>query len=259
MTSHLRDPIEILKSMRVDILEASSKSQEGHVPSAFSVLEIIYSVYLGSWNRDKSLELDFILSKGHASLALYATLEKAEYIGPEWKANFAQFESDFGGHPDMNKINGVSASTGSLGHGLPIALGKAFAYRILNKNKKIYCLVGDGELNEGSIWESLLLASHHKMYELVIIVDFNHSTDRALTIGDVRNKFEAFGYETFEVDGNNLEELDAILAISKANRPTAIIANTIKGFGLKTMENNPAWHHLSPKAEQLNDLKSEIR
>ena len=245
--------------MRIDILEASSKSQEGHVPSAFSVLEIIYSIYLGDWNKEKSVDLDFILSKGHASLALYATLEQAEYIGPEWKSNFAQFESDFGGHPDMKKIRGVSASTGSLGHGLPIALGKAFAYRILSKNKKIYCLVGDGELNEGSIWESLLLASHHKMCELVIILDFNHSTDRALTIGDIRKKFEAFGYQTFEVDGNNLDALDSILEISKGGTLTAIIANTIKGYGIKTMENNPAWHHLSPKADQINELKSEIR
>jgi transketolase len=159
----------------------------------------------------------------------------------------------------LNKINGVSASTGSLGHGLPIALGKAFAYRIYNKNKKIFCLVGDGELNEGSIWESMLLASHHRMHELVIILDYNHSTDRALTIGDVRNKFDAFGYQTFEVDGNNLVALDSILEKSKGKTRTAIIANTIKGYGLKTMENNPAWHHLSPKGDQLEELKSEIR
>lgn len=259
MISDLRDPIETLKSMRIDILEASSRSHEGHVPSAYSVLEIIYSIYLGNWNKDKSVDFDFVLSKGHGSLALYATLERAGYIGPEWKSSFAQFESDFGGHPDMNKINGVSASTGSLGHGLPIALGKAFAYRINNKNKKIFCLVGDGELNEGSIWESMLLASHHSMHELVVILDYNHSTDRALGIGDVRNKFEAFGYQTFEVDGNNLDALDSILENSKGKTLTAIIANTIKGYGLKTMENNPAWHHLSPKDDQLNELKSEIR
>jgi transketolase len=259
MVSKPLDTMQILKSMRSDILEASSNSQEGHIPSAYSVLELIYSIYLGNWNRDKSVDLDFILSKGHASLALYSTLEKARFIGSDWKSNFAEFESDYGGHPDMNKVNGVSASTGSLGHGLPIALGKAFAYRILNKNKKIYCLVGDGEINEGSIWESLLLASHHKMHEMVVILDFNHSTDRALAISDVKNKFEAFGFRTFEVDGHNLEQIDAVLESSKESTLTAIIANTIKGYGLSGMENNPAWHHLSPRADELDGLKSEIR
>lgn len=259
MTSHLRDSLEILKGMRHDILEASAQSQEGHVPSAFSVLEIIYSIYLGEWNKEKEIDFDFILSKGHASLALYATLEQSKCIGPEWKIDFAQFESDYGGHPDMNKISGVSASTGSLGHGLPFALGKAIANRILNIDKKIYCLIGDGEMNEGTIWESLLLASHHNIHELVVILDLNHSTDRALMIGNVKAKFEAFGYQCLEIDGNNLDQLNSAFEFSKAKVLTAIIANTTKGFGLESMENNPAWHHLSPNSEQLNELKREIR
>ena len=245
--------------MRTDILEASSNSQEGHIPSAYSVLELIYSIYLGEWNQNRSVDFDFILSKGHASLALYSTLERAKFIESDWKSNFAEFESDYGGHPDMNKVNGVSASTGSLGHGLPMALGKAFAYRILNKNKKIYCLVGDGEINEGSIWESLLIAAHHKIHEMVIILDFNHSTDRALAIGELKNKFEAFGFRTFEIDGHDLKQINAVLEYSKESTLTAIIANTIKGYGLGVMENNPAWHHLSPRADEIDGLKSEIR
>jgi transketolase len=259
MVSKLSESMEILKGMRTDILEASSNSQEGHIPSAYSVLEIIYSIYLGEWNQNKSIDFDFILSKGHASLALYATLEQAKFIGPDWKSNFAKFESDYGGHPDMKKVNGVSASTGSLGHGLPIALGKALAYRVLNKNKKIFCLVGDGEINEGSIWESLLLAAHHKIHEMVIILDFNHSTDRALAISEVKNKLEAFGLRTYEIDGHDLEQINDVLERSKDSTPTAIIANTIKGYGLSAMENNPAWHHLSPRADELDVLKSEIR
>lgn len=258
MLSDNRDPGEILKRMRADILEASALSQEGHIPSAFSVMEIMYAIYFGQWNSENKVDFDFILSKGHASLALYAILEEAKLIGPEWKLNFAKFDSDYGGHPDSNKISGVSASTGSLGHGLPFALGKAMANRVIEKEEKVFCLVGDGEMNEGTIWESLLLASHHKVHELVILVDLNLSSDRALTLGDVKAKFEAFGYQCLEIDGHDLQQINAALEYSRSNILTAIIGNTIKGYGLKAMENNPAWHHLSPKIDQLNALKLDL-
>ncbi len=258
MTSDLQDSKDILKRMRGDILEASTVSQEGHVPSAFSVLEMIYSIYFGNWNIENQVEFDFVLSKGHASLALYAVLEEAKFINGDWKANFAKFDSDYGGHPDSNKIPGVSASTGSLGHGLPFALGKAMANRVTKNEKKVFCLVGDGEMNEGTIWESLLLASHHNVHELVVLADLNHSSDRALALGDVKAKFEAFGYQCIEVDGNDLRQIDEALEMSKSNTLTAILGNTIKGFGLKAMENNPAWHHLSPKSDQLNELKVDL-
>ncbi len=258
MTSSLQDSKDILKRMRGDILEASAFSQEGHIPSAFSVLEMIYSIYCGNWNADNKIKFDFVLSKGHASLALYAVLEEAKFVSGTWKTSFAEFDSDFGGHPDSSKIPGVSASTGSLGHGLPFAVGKAMANRVNKNERKVFCLVGDGEMNEGTIWESLLLASHHEVHELVILVDLNHSSDRALKLGNVKAKFEAFGYQCIEIDGNDLRQIDDALEASKSKTLTAILGNTIKGFGLKAMENNPAWHHLSPKSDQLNELKNEL-
>lgn len=258
MNSPFQDSKDILKRMRGDILEASAVSQEGHIPSAFSVLEMIYSIYFGNWNADNKIKFDFVLSKGHASLALYAVLEEAKFVSGTWKTSFAEFDSDFGGHPDSSKIPGVSASTGSLGHGLPFAVGKAMANRVNKIERKVFCLVGDGEMNEGTIWESLLLASHHEVHELVILVDLNHSSDRALELGNVKAKFEAFGYQCIEIDGNDLRQIDDALEASKSKTLTAILGNTIKGFGLKAMENNPAWHHLSPKSDQLNELKNEL-
>jgi transketolase len=245
-----------LRIMREKILRASHFSKEGHVPSAFSILNLLYCIYIempaaSSFKLNQNCE--FILSKGHASLGLYATLEQAGLIDDSWVETFAKFESIFGGHPDMRKIPNVSASTGSLGHGLPIAIGKILANRILESRKQIFCLVGDGEMNEGAIWESLLLASHHHLGELTLIVDLNHSTDRALTLGDLNSKLIAFGFKTLVIDGHDHNQiLSALLSID--DRPTAIIANTTKGFGLDLMVNNPAWHHLSPSDMELTEM-----
>jgi transketolase len=245
-----------LRIMREKILRASHYSKEGHVPSAFSVLNLLYCIYIelpaaSSFKLNQSYE--FILSKGHASLGLYATLEQAGIIDDTWVESFAKFESSFGGHPDMQKIPNVSASTGSLGHGLPIAIGKILANRILGSRKQIFCLVGDGEMNEGTIWESLLLASHHQLGELTLIVDLNHSTDRALTLGDLKSKLISFGFKTLVIDGHDhIQILSTLLSID--DQPTAIIANTVKGFGLELMENNPAWHHLSPSEKELPEM-----
>lgn len=159
----------------------------------------------------------------------------------------------------MRKIKGIAASTGSLGHGLPIAVGKVLANRVKNDIKKVICLVGDGEMNEGTIWESLLLASHHKMHELTLIVDFNHSTDRALSLGNLASKFKAFEFMVQEVDGHSVAALREAIKIKSGNMPLCIIANTIKGYGLAEFENNPAWHHLSPKSQQIDLLRKQLR
>lgn len=248
-----------LKNMRERILMASAKSSEGHIPSAFSILEILYSIYIDKDGSPSTDDFEFILSKGHASLALYAILEEIQLIGADWIENFGSFESDFGGHPDMRKVPGVSASTGSLGHGLPIALGKILANRALNQRREIICLVGDGEMNEGTIWESLLLASHHKMEELSLFIDFNHSTDRALSLGDLTKKLDAFGFEVKNVEGHSVESLRLARSVAKVGLPRAVIAHTVKGFGIPEMENNPAWHHLSPNSEQLAQLRENLK
>jgi transketolase len=253
---------KLLNHLRRDILLASSYSHEGHVPSAFSILDILFCLYLHDSNSSdyKLSEMDykFILSKGHASLSLYAVLSEAGFFEKDWIESFGRFNSRFGGHPDRNKVPGVVASTGSLGHGLPMGIGIALANRLTNPTRKTIVLLGDGELNEGSNWESLLLASHHHLRYLTIIIDYNHSTDRALKLGDLEAKLTSFGLVTEVIDGHNhIQILEALLKIEET-KPRAVIARTIKGKGLKEMENNPEWHHASPSKEKLSIFLSEL-
>ena len=253
--------IQKLQALRVKILKACSHSNEGHVPSAFSILDILYTLYIllpKKSNINFKKNDIFVLSKGHAALALYAILEEAKIIGPEWIDTFGDFESNFGGHPDMNKIPGVQASTGSLGHGLPITLGKILAKRTQNVNFRAYCLIGDGELNEGSIWESLILASHHSMTELTVIIDSNTSSNRALNLGSLETKFDSLGFHTLNVDGHSHKDLISGFTQFHAHKPIAVIANTIKGYGIREMENNPAWHHTTPTQEQLRTFIKDL-
>ena len=241
------------KLLRKRVLSAAFSAGEGHVPSSFSVIEIIYIVY-----RDfMSTNSIFVLSKGHASLAWYAVLESFEVIPDSWMDSFCKFESNLGGHPDSTKIPGVVCSTGSLGHGLPFSVGLALGKKIKSQPGEVYCLIGDGEANEGTIWESALIASHHSLANLTCIIDFNKSSDRALSLGDIGKKFESFGWDVIEVDGHDLLELSNALS-KEVIRPKVIIANTVKGYGLKRMENNPAWHHTKIPEQIFQELLLEL-
>ncbi len=246
------------------IVETATESHEGHIPSAFSILDILWVLY------DKILKIDpknpkdenrdrFILSKGHGSLGLYAVLAEKGFFPREELLEFGKFDSILGGHPDRNKVPGVEASTGSLGHGLPMAIGMALGLKMKKNGARVFVIAGDGEMNEGSMWESLLLASHHKLNNLYCIVDYNHSTDRALLIGDLEKKFEAFGWETKTIDGHNREEIEKALSEKNSEKPIAIIANTIKGHGIKMMENNPEWHHKTPKEEEMREILEQLK
>jgi len=145
-----------------------------------------------------------------------------------------------------------------LGHGLPIAVGAALASKIKKQKNKIYVIVGDGECNEGTIWESALLASHHKLDNLCCIVDYNHSGDRALKLGNLEEKFKAFGFSAASIDGHDQKEIYRTLMKKSLNKPMAIIARTTKGQGCKIMENNPVWHHKSPNREELDMVLKEL-
>jgi transketolase len=174
--------------------------------------------------------------------------------------SFGNYNSNLGGHPDLRKVPYVEASTGSLGHGLPIALGLAKGAKILGKANKIFTIVGDGECNEGTIWESALLASEHKLDNLCCIVDHNHSTDRALNVGNLFEKFKSFGWHAKIVNGHNDEELiETFQKFPLSNgKPFVVIAETIKGFGAKSIENQPSWHHKIPNLEELELIIKEI-
>jgi transketolase len=253
-----------MKSLRTNILKVSSESGEGHVPSALSILDIIFVLYnefIGS-TKDSSVaarENRFILSKGHASLALYAVLHHFGKLSEEDLYSFAKFESKLGGHPDRNKIQEVECSSGSLGHGLPQGVGLAMALRITESAGHVYVLIGDGEANEGTIWESALLASNHDLENLTCIVDNNQSSVRAVDMGKLADKFAAFGWKTIEVNGHDHEAIRQALVAREAGKPVAIIAHTIKGYGILSMESNPSWHHRSPTSEELTQLLGEIR
>lgn len=230
------------------VIEVCHKAKEGHIGSSLSILDILYVLY------EKVLKNHhhFILSKGHASLGLYVILEHFGLLREDLD-NMGRFESKLGGHPSRY-IEEVIASTGSLGHGLPIALGIALAEKIKKTDKNTFVIIGDGESNEGTVWESALLASHHKLNNLCCILDYNHSNDRALLLEPILKKFESFGWNPIEVDGHSHEELWKVFMNLSKDKPTFILANTIKGKGCSIMENNPEWHHKSPSDSEYSEI-----
>lgn len=246
--------LKVIEKMRRSIITVATKSQEGHIASALSILDILWVLY------DKVLKAEdkFILSKGHGCLALYAVLTEKGMITQGEFNSFCASGSSLGGHPDMRKVCDIEASTGSLGHGLPIAVGMAMGREINDDNGRIFCLIGDGECNEGSIWESLLIASHHNLTNLTCIVDYNHSTDRALKLDDLSDKFRAFGWAVTHINGHDHELLEHWMSVNTPGKPNIIIADTVKGFGVKRMENNPEWHHKQPSLKEFNEILKEL-
>ena len=250
-----------MNSLIKKIVDIATLKKEGHIPSSLSILDIMYVLY------DKVLDIDgikedkidrdrFILSKGHASLGLYVILDHFGLLKDDINT-FCDVDSKLGGHP-TDKIFGVESSTGSLGHGLPIGVGLALAYKIKKYKNKVYVLVGDGEANEGTIWESALLAKHHNLDNLCCIIDFNHSTDRAVDLGNLKMKFDSFGWDVIEIDGHNHNEILNALTYS-STKPICVIANTIKGKGIPLIENNPEWHHKFPNSEEYKILTDYLK
>ncbi len=252
-----------LNQLKRQIIAATAATKEGHIPSAFSILDIVWVLYNDVMRFNphdpKSDDRDrFILSKGHGSLAVYAVLAEKGFFPAAELARFSTLDSRLGGHPDRNKVPGIEASTGSLGHGLPFGVGVAMALRIRKVDRRVFVIVGDAECNEGSIWEAVLLAAHHKLSNLTCIVDYNHSTDRALNMGDMAAKLAAFGWAATTIKGHDHAAIEAALLARDPQKPTAVIAETIKGRGVKQMENNPAWHHRSPSKEELEAMFQEL-
>jgi transketolase len=240
-----------MKKMISRIVDLSYKSREGHIPSSLSILNILDVLYGKILNKEDH----FILSKGHASLGLYVILEKYGLLEEDLDT-FCQFNSKLGGHPS-NKLNNITASTGSLGHGLPISIGLAIGEKIKNTNNRVFTIIGDGESNEGTIWESAILAAEHKLKNLCCIIDHNKSNNRAINTDDVLAKFTSFNWHCIEIDGHDETQIEKALRI-KSDRPIFIMANTIKGKGIKRMENNHEWHHKSPNDEEYKSIINEL-
>lgn len=245
------------RMMRRKILQTSHNAKSGHIASAFSILEIM-SVLFKSFIKDED---HFILSKGHGSLALYASLWNNGIITDEDLNSFCKYDSILGGHPDRNKVPKVAASTGSLGHGLPIAVGLALSMKVTGKSGKVYCIVGDGECNEGSIWEAALLADNLKLGNLICIVDNNRSQIRSIPTTDVIEKFKSFGFNVAHVpDGHDVEAIEsAIKSCDESKIPSCIVCDTVKGYGIDSIAGDMfAWHHRSPTSSELDEFLREI-
>ena len=211
-------------------------------------------------NRDR-----FVLSKGHASAGLYATLAERGFIPVEDLKGFRKLDSYLQGHPDMKKIAGVDMTTGSLGQGLSTANGMALSAKLDKKDFRVYCALGDGEIQEGEVWEAAMSAGHYKLDNLCVIVD-NNNLQIDGTIEEVKNsypidkKFESFGFKTLVIDGHNFDEILNAFEIAKQTKgmPTAIIAKTIKGKGVSYMENQAGWHGKAPNEEEYKMAIEEL-
>ena len=254
--------IPACKEIRKEILKISSASGHGHVPSCFSVVEILYSVYDTIKHDPKDPGWDgrdiFILSKGHAALAYYCVLAQSGYFGVEKVRSFGSFGSAFGCHPDRKKVPGVEASTGSLGHGIGIAAGVALAFKVTDKKRRVFVLIGDGESNEGAVWEAAMVAADLGLSNLTVIYDDNRSQARGLQIKNPSEKFRAFGFDVSEVNGHSISELKKELGKESA-KPKAVIARTQKGFGCKTLvKEHQEWHRKSPDQKQLCGFLEEL-
>ncbi len=250
------------KELREDILKASHRSGHGHIPSCFSVVELLYSVYDFMSHDPANLTWDrrdvFILSKGHAALALYCTLARFGYFPVENVYSFGGFQSVFGCHADRFKIAGVEASTGSLGHGIGLAVGVALAFKLKRTDRKVYTLVGDGEANEGTVWEAVMVADSLNLNNLTVIYDNNLSHSRGLQVSQPARKLEAFGCYVLEVNGHDVASVKAALS-TDVGQVKAIVANTVKGYGCRTLaENHYEWHRKSPNDDQLKTLLEEL-
>jgi len=254
--------IELCKRVRKDVAKISHASGHGHLPSCFSVVELVASVYehMNHFpDNPEAPERDiFILSKGHAALGLYCVLAANGYFAVEDVYSFGSFGSTFGCHADRQKIPGIEASTGSLGHGIGLAIGVALGARIRNSGQNVYVLIGDGESNEGAVWEALLVSESLNLSNLTILYDDNRSHSRGLQIGNPSAKLKAFGCQVHEVNGHDTNAIAQALA-APTETPKAIIGKTIKGFGSQLLaDNQHEWHRKSPDDAQLATILGEI-
>ncbi|MCI5629488.1 MAG: transketolase [Clostridiales bacterium] len=261
---------EIANVIRKDIVSMICKSKSGHPGGSLSAVEILTALYFDQMNIDptnpKMEDRDrFVLSKGHAAPALYATLSERGYFDKEELNHLRQIGSMLQGHPDMKKIPGVEMSTGSLGQGFSVACGMAMAAKLDNAPWNVYALLGDGEVQEGIIWEAAMSAAHYKLDNMIAFLDYNGlqidgDVESVMNINPIEDKFKTFGWNVITIDGHDFDQIFAALDMAKdtVDKPTMIIAKTIKGKGVSFMENQASWHGSAPSEEQLQQALSEL-
>ena len=260
----------IAKDVRRDIVSMLTESCSGHPGGSLSAADILTTLYFGEMNVDPKNPKDenrdrFVLSKGHAAPVLYSVLARKGFFEVEELKTLRKIGSRLQGHPSMKCLPGVDMSTGSLGQGISSAVGMALAGKIDNKSYRVYALLGDGELEEGQVWEAAMSAAHYNLNNLTAFIDFNGlQIDGDITTvmnpSPIDKKFEAFGWNVLTIDGHNIEEIQVAIEKAKAclDKPTAVICKTIKGKGVSFMENVAAWHGTAPSKEQCEQALAEI-
>ncbi len=262
--------LQTAKKLRHEIVEITMKAGGAHIGGGLSALDIMVALYFKYMNIDPAYPDNpdrdrFVLSKGHAAIAYAPVLAERGFFNKKLLDDFNKFKSPFGMHPDANKIPGCDASTGSLGHGLPIATGMALGARLQGKKFRTYCIVGDGELNEGSNWEAAMTAAHYKLTNLTVFVDRNMQmidgpVEEIMGLEPLADKWKAFGWEVMEIDGNDMQQVAG--AIENAQRavekPVVVLARTVKGYGVDFMEDQTRWHYGSLDSELAGKAHASI-
>ncbi len=256
--------------LREDIISMIHAAKAGHPGGSLSAVDMITALYFHVMNIDPADPRNpnrdrFVLSKGHACPALYAALARRGYFDPAILNTLRQYHSILQGHPDMNKVPGVDMSTGSLGNGLAVGVGMALSGRLHKQDYMTYVMLGDGETQEGEVWEAAMAANHHDLKNLIAIVDcngvqINGWTNDVMTVEPLADKWRAFGWRVVEVNGHNMKDILTALHTAKTMRhPTVILMRTVKGKGVSFMEDNAAWHGAAPDDEQLVKAIVEIQ
>ena len=261
---------EISKKIRYNIVKMVGLAKSGHPGGSLSATDIVVSLYYKIMNHDpknpnKEDRDRFVLSKGHACPVVYAVLAELGYFDKDELWKLRKTGALLQGHPSI-KTPGIEANTGSLGHGISVAVGMALGCRLDKLDNYVYALLGDGECQEGQVWEAAMAASHYKLDNLIAFVDRNRlqidgNTEDVMSLGDVKEKFKAFGWDVFEIDGHDYIQIIETVEKAKSmknGKPKMIVANTIKGKGVSFMENNAGFHGKAPNDEELEKALSEL-
>ena len=260
----------LAKTVRKDIISMLTESGSGHPGGSLSAADIVTTLFFGEMNIDPKNPKDenrdrFVLSKGHAAPVLYSVLARRGYFPVEELNTLRKINSRLQGHPSMKCLPGIDMSTGSLGQGISVSVGMALAGKIDNKDYRVYTLLGDGELEEGQVWEAAMSAAHYKLDNLTAFVDFNGlqidgDITKVMNPSPIDKKFEAFGWNVLVIDGHDIKAIqDAIEEAKKVkNKPTVIVCKTVKGKGVSFMENQAGWHGTAPSKEQCEKALAEI-
>ena len=258
------------KEIRKDIITEVYNAKSGHPGGSLSIADIMTVLYFDELNIDEKNprweDRDrLVLSKGHCAPALYAALAERGYFEKEKLVSLRKLDSNLQGHPNMNDVPGVDMSTGSLGQGLSAANGMAISAKLDNKNYRVYCILGDGEIQEGQVWEAAMSSNKFKLDNLCIIVDNNNlqidgTTEEVMDLKPIDEKFKSFGFNVIIIDGHNYDEIKSAFKQAKETKgkPTCIIAKTVKGKGVSFMENQAGWHGKAPNEEQYNQAMSDL-